>query len=62
VISGLRGANLTRIESRPGTTAWSYRFYVDLVHETGRRGLSKILDPKPASLKDLTLLGSYRAA
>lgn len=59
---GLRGANLTRIESRPGTSAWSYRFYVDLVHEAGRRGLSKILDPQPASLKDLTLLGSYRAA
>ena len=30
---GLRGANLTRIESRPAAEAWSYRFFVDLVHE-----------------------------
>ncbi len=59
---GLRGANLTRIESRPGRTAWSYRFYVDLLHEPGPAGLARILDPPPHSIDDLHILGTYRAA
>ncbi len=32
---GLRGANLTRIESRPSDEAWSYRFFVDLRSSPG---------------------------
>ncbi len=59
---GLRGANLTRIESRPGTSAWSYRFYVDLLHEPGEAGVRRILDPLPAAVDALYHLGSYRAA
>jgi prephenate dehydratase len=59
---GLRGANLTRIESRPGTGAWSYRFYVDLLHEPGAGGVHRILDPAPAAVDELYHLGSYRAA
>ena len=47
---GLRGANLTRIESRPGTEAWTYRFFVDLVHPPGPAGLAAVLDPPPATL------------
>ncbi len=59
---GLRGANLTRIESRPDTSAWSYRFYVDLLHEPGPEGVEKALVPPPSAVGDLYHLGTYRAA
>jgi prephenate dehydratase len=58
---GLRGANLTRIESRPATEAWSYRFFVDLVHEPGPAGLAGVIEPPPATCAELRVLGSYRA-
>jgi prephenate dehydratase len=57
---GLRGANLTRIESRPATEAWSYRFFVDLVHVPGPAGLAAVIDPPPATCAELKVLGSYR--
>jgi len=60
---GLRGANLTRIESRPSNEAWSYRFFVDLIHDPGPEGLARVIDPPPATCADLWVLGSYiRAA
>jgi prephenate dehydratase len=59
---GLRGANLTRIESRPSDEAWQYRFFVDLTHSPGPDGLRAVFDPPPATLTDLRFLGSYRAA
>jgi prephenate dehydratase len=59
---GLRGANLTRIESRPSGEAWSYRFFVDLEHEAGPEGLARVIDPPPATLAHLKVLGSYRSA
>lgn len=59
---GLRGANLTRIESRPANEAWSYRFFVDLVHEPGAAGLAAVIDPPPATLARLKVLGSYPSA
>jgi prephenate dehydratase len=58
---GLRGANLTRIESRPADEAWSYRFFVDLVHSPGPEGLARVIEPLPANCDRLTVLGSYRA-
>lgn len=58
---GLRGANLTRIESRPSDEAWSYRFFVDLVHPAGAAGLEQVIEPQPATLDHLLVLGSYRA-
>jgi prephenate dehydratase len=59
---GLRGANLTRIESRPAGVAWNYRFFIDLVHEPGAAGLKRVLDPPPANAAAVLNLGSYRAA
>jgi len=59
---GLRGANLTRIESRPAGVAWNYRFFIDLVHEPGPAGLDKVLDPPPANAAAVLNLGSYKAA
>ena len=59
---GLRGANLTRIESRPANEAWSYRFFVDLIHDPGPNGLAAVIDPPPATCAELRVLGSYRAA
>ena len=58
---GLRGANLTRIESRPSSEAWTYRFFVDLEHEPGPDGLQRVLEPTPGTLAHLQVLGSYRA-
>jgi prephenate dehydratase len=59
---GLRGANLTRIESRPSEAAWRYRFFVDLVHSPGAGGVQAIFDPVPTTIADLHILGTYRAA
>lgn len=59
---GLRGANLTRLESRPATEAWKYRFFADMVHLPGSEGVSAILDPQPATMIDVRILGTYPAA
>ncbi|MBT8248967.1 MAG: hypothetical protein KJN81_01790 [Acidimicrobiia bacterium] len=58
---GLRGANLTMIESRPGGKLWRYMYYVDFLHEPGPPGLAKILDPTPMALSNIHMLGSYPA-
>ena len=59
---GLRGANLTRLESRPAEEAWKYRFYADMLHRPGPEGVREILEPRPATLAELRILGTYRAA
>ena len=59
---GLRGANLTRLESRPAEEAWKYRFYADMIHRPGPEGVKEILEPRPATLAELRILGTYRAA
>ena len=58
---GLRGANLTRIESRPAGAAWNYRSFIDFVHEPGSEGLQRVLDPSPANATKVLNLGSYKA-
>lgn len=58
---GLRGANLTRIESRPSEAAWIYRFFIDFRHEPGPDGRRAILDPPLATIDDLRILGTYRS-
>ncbi|HSL27541.1 MAG TPA: prephenate dehydratase domain-containing protein [Acidimicrobiia bacterium] len=58
---GLRGANLTRIESRPTDEAWRYRMFVDLTHPPGPAGVARVFEPMPATLADLRFLGSYRS-
>ena len=58
---GLRGANLTRIESRPAGVAWNYRFFIDLVHAPGPEGLARVLEPPPANAASVLNLGSYKA-
>ncbi len=58
---GLRGANLTRIESRPAGVAWNYRTFIDLVHDAGPAGLERVLVPPPAHAAKLLNLGSYKA-
>jgi prephenate dehydratase len=59
---GLRGANLTRIESRPSDQAWQYRFFVDLTHPPGPAGLRSVFQPPLATVGDMRFLGTYRAA
>lgn len=58
---GLRGANLTRIESRPSETPWRYRMFVDLLHRPGPDGFSEVFYPPPSSMSELHHLGTYRA-
>jgi prephenate dehydratase len=58
---GLRGANLTRIESRPTEEAWRYRMFVDLTHPPGAAGVARVFEPRPATLSDLRFLGTYRS-
>ena len=58
---GLRGANLTRIESRPTEEAWRYRMFVDLTHPPGSGGVARVFEPRPATLSDLRFLGTYRS-
>ncbi len=59
---GLRGANLTRLESRPAEIAWKYLFYADMVHQPGPEGVKAVLDPPPATVEELHILGTYPAA
>ena len=59
---GLRGANLTRIESRPSDAAWQYRFFVDLTHPPGEQGRKSVFEPPLSTVGDMRLLGTYRAA
>jgi len=58
---GLRGANLTRIESRPTADAWEYHFYVDLTHGEGEAGYRAVAEPLPATIRDMHHLGTYRS-
>jgi prephenate dehydratase len=58
---GLRGANLTRIESRPTDTPWRYRMFVDLIHRPGPEGFAEVFNPLPGSMAALHHLGTYRA-
>lgn len=59
---GLRGANLTHLQSRPADEAWKYRFYADMIHNPGPQGVKDVLEPRPATLAALRVLGTYRAA
>ena len=59
---GLRGANLTRIESRPTDMAWTYRMFVDFIHAPGEAGYQAIFEPPLATLAHIHYLGTYRAA
>ena len=59
---GLRGANLTHLESRPGREAWKYYFYADMLHPPGPQGVQEMLEPPLATVSDLRVLGTYRAA
>ncbi len=59
---GLRGANLTRIESRPSEQAWQYRFFVDLTHPPGEIGLQSIFEPRLATVGEIRFLGTYPSA
>ncbi len=59
---GLRGANLTHLQSRPADEAWKYRFYADMIHNPGPQGVRDVLEPRPATLAALRVLGTYQAA
>lgn len=59
---GLRGANLTRIESRPAETAWRYRFFVDLTHPPGLEGVQSVFQPPLSTIGELRFLGTYRSS
>ena len=59
---GLRGANLSRIESRPTERAWRYRMFVDVNHQPGQAGFDAVFTPLPLTMSAAQFLGTYRAA
>lgn len=56
------GMNLMRIESRPNTSSWEYRFYVDVTGNVSAHYMDVLLEALRADCLDCRLLGSYRAA
>jgi prephenate dehydratase len=55
-----RGINLTKIESRPGTEPWSYRFFIEVEADAGAAAEAlREAEPHTATLR---VLGSFRRA
>lgn len=55
------GMNMMRIESRPNTVSWEYRFYVDLSGNVSPEYMNVLLESLRADCIDCRLLGVYRA-
>jgi len=58
-----RGVNLTKLESRPALgTAWTYRFYLDLLGHAASRPIGEALEEIRPMLGELRVLGTYPVA
>jgi prephenate dehydratase len=55
-----RGINLSKIESRPGTEPWSYRFFIEV--EADAEGVGQALREAEPYVAKLQVLGSFRRA
>jgi chorismate mutase / prephenate dehydratase len=55
-----RGINLSKIESRPGTEPWSYRFFIEFEADT--QGAAEALREAAPYAAKLQVLGSYARA
>jgi prephenate dehydratase len=54
-----RGVNLVKLESRPGSEPWTYRFFVELEGGAGAGRVAEALEEARRSATALRVLGSY---
>lgn len=57
-----RDINLSKIESRPGTEPWSYRFFIEVEADAGSAGTSAAIEEAQPHAARLQVLGSYPKA
>jgi len=56
------GINLTKLESRPGATPWSYRFFLEFAGAPGGAEALAALEEVRSRSRSLRVLGTFRAA
>jgi prephenate dehydratase len=57
-----RGINLSKIESRPGTEPWTYRFFIEVEADADSDAAREALREAEPHAASLLLLGSFRRA
>lgn len=53
------GVNLSKLESRPGTTPWSYRFFLEFEGTTRRDAVRRALEKVTDRAESVGILGSF---
>jgi prephenate dehydratase len=53
------GVNLTKLESRPGVTPWSYRFFLEFEGSPSLEAVERALDQVRARAQSVRVLGTY---
>lgn len=56
------GLNLSKLESRPAGTPWTYRFFLELEHDAGDDGLPRALHTLAGATRSLRVLGTFARA
>lgn len=56
------GLNLSKLESRPTGTPWTYRFFLELEHAAGDPAAARALDALGAATRSLRVLGTFARA
>ncbi|MEX1257263.1 MAG: prephenate dehydratase [Gemmatimonadota bacterium] len=54
------GVNLTKLESRPGNTPWSYRFFLEFEGSPSPDAVERALEQVRARAQSVRVLGTYR--
>jgi len=53
------GVNLSKLESRPGLTPWSYRFFLDFEGNAGEAAATRALEQLRARAHSVRILGTF---
>lgn len=56
-----RGINLTKLESRPGPTPWTYRFFLEYAHDDAQAPLAAVAEARQRALS-VEVLGTFAGA
>lgn len=56
------GLNMSKLESRPAGTPWSYRFFLEVEHEAADRRLDRVVAALRGVAQRVRVLGTYAAA
>jgi chorismate mutase/prephenate dehydratase len=54
------GVNLTKLESRPGSTPWSYRFFLEFEGDPAERATARALDLVRERARSVRVLGTFQ--